>query len=161
NAAFAGRIERNVLSGGAVGLAYNAPATVSGNRIHHNMTGVTSSVAGDVNGLGFVGVGDPNEIIQNTTGVQLTGQMQNQRVRYNATGVSGSGMLGGNLMEFANLIEGNTVGVDFAGSIQYNRVGRNGTAIVARSSQLIAHNVLYRNEGIAVRVSGATDVRIV
>ena len=54
----------------SVGVAYAAAAPLTGNRIHDNATGVVSTVAGNVNGLGFVGVSTPNQIFRNTTGVQ-------------------------------------------------------------------------------------------
>src|SRR5207247_248472 len=77
----------------------------SGNRIYGNTTGISASVVGNVNGLGFVGTTLPNEIYGNATGVLLTGQMQNQHVFSNTTGVAGSGMLVGNDLEHARLLE--------------------------------------------------------
>ena len=87
-------------------MAYKARAELSNNRIYANLTGVTSTVADDINGLGFVGTTQPNQIYANATGVQLiAATMQNQHVYGNITGVSGSGVLVASDLDHANLIE--------------------------------------------------------
>jgi hypothetical protein len=161
-AAFSGSIDRNDISGATTGVNYAARAPLVANRIHNNVTGLISTVAGDVDGLGFALVGVPNEIHANGTGVQLTGQMQNQHVHDNALGVTGSGILGGVDLGLANLIEYNTAGVqNFDGTIQYNKIGNNGTGIVALADQKLFHNVIYRNTGVALQITGVSDVRVV
>lgn len=159
-AAFTGLIEANTFHGGAVGVAYQAAAALSGNRIADNATGVLSLVAGNVNGFGFVGTTLPNQIFHNATGVNLLGRMQGQHVFANATGVTGSGQLIANDFEHANLIEANVTGVDFAGPIQFQRAARNTVGIAAHGGQLIAHDFLYRNTFRGINVQGQTDVRI-
>ncbi len=47
------------------------------------------------------------------------------------------------------------------GLIEFNRIVGNTTGIIAKSGQLIAHNLIYRNTQTAIEVSGHTDVRIV
>ncbi|MEX2185792.1 MAG: right-handed parallel beta-helix repeat-containing protein [Pirellulales bacterium] len=160
-APFAGTVEANEIRGATIGVQYDAPAALSRNRVHHNTTGVASTVAGTLEGLGFVAATQPNDIYANTTGVQLSGQMQNQHVFDNAVGVAGTGVLGGNDFAFANLIERNAVGVNFTGPIQYNRIGHNATGISAINGQLITHNVMYGSSEAALRVTGRSDVRIV
>src|SRR5439155_18505287 len=107
-------------------------------------------------GFGFVGTTLPNDIYGNTTGVSLSGSMQNQHVFANTTGVTGSGVLGGTDLDEANLIETNTTGVNFSGTIQYNRIARNSIGIAANSGQLITHNLVYRNTQTALSISGNT-----
>lgn len=160
DAVFTGPIEDNDIHHSATGVDYSAAAALGHNRIHHNVTGIRSTVAGDVNGLGFVGAGAPNEIFANTTGVDLTGQMQGQHIYGNTTGVRGGGLLVSPDLDHANLIESNTVGVDFAGPIQFQRIAGNQTGIAAKSGQLIAHNLVYRNTVAGLLVSGVSDVRI-
>ena len=159
-APFSGTIANNAIHGGSVGISYSASAALSANRIYGNTTGVVSTVAGTINGFGFVGITQPNEIFSNVTGVQLTGQMQNQYIHDNATGVSGSGILGGNDLEHANLIEANTTGVSFTGPIQFNRISLNTIGIVAANAQLIDHNLIYRNTQTALKIQGRNDVRV-
>ncbi|HMC09800.1 MAG TPA: NosD domain-containing protein, partial [Pirellulaceae bacterium] len=154
NASWTGPIQRNDIQGAIVGVVYGAAADLSNNRIHNNQTGVVSTVAGAINGLGFVGSSAANQIFANATGVQLTGQMQGQHVYANATGVIGSGVLGGSDLDHANVIERNTTGVSFAGSVSFNRVARNTVGITA-SGQTIDHNLIYRNTAAGVRVVGA------
>ena len=141
-------------------MAYQVGAVLAGNRIHHNATGVVSSVAGAVSGLGFPAGSEPNEIFANTTGVNLTGQMQQQHVFGNVTGVSGSGQLVSADLDHANLIEANTTGVSFGGPIRWQRIAGNATGIVAVGGQMIDHNLIYRNTTAGVRVQGAANVRI-
>ncbi len=99
---FTGLITANDIHGATTGVRYAAAAPLVGNRIYRNGTGVVSTVAGTLDGLGFALPGDPNEIFGNTTGVSLNGQMQNQYVHDNGAGVTGSGILGGNDLELAN-----------------------------------------------------------
>ena len=156
-----GAIRDNAIHGGVTGVSYNAAAVLDGNRIYGNNTGVSSTVGGAANGLGFVD-SSRNEICNNTTGVALANaQMQNQHVYGNIVGVSGTGVLGGADFEHANLIESNSTGVNLAGPIQFNRIARNTVGIAAASGQLIAHNLIYRNTGAGVQATGRTDVRIV
>ena len=86
--------------------------------------------------------------------------MQDQHVHGNSTGVSGTGSLVSTDLDHANLIEGNATGVDFDGPIQFNRIAGNAVGIAARSRQLIAHNLIYRNTTAGLSVRGRTDVRI-
>ena len=161
NAAFTGLIDGNVIHGAVVGLAYHAAAVLSGNQIHDNATGVTSTVGDVALGFGFVGAALPNQIYANSTGVLLTAAvMQNQHVYGNSTGVAGFGSLISSDLDHANLIELNVVGVDFAGPIEFNRIAGNTTGIQAHSGQLIAHDLLYSNTHTALSAQGQTDVRI-
>ena len=111
-------------------------------------------------GLGFPAGSEPNEIFANTTGVNLTGQMQQQHVFGNVTGVSGSGQLVSADLDHANLIEANTTGVSFGGPIRWQRIAGNATGIVAVGGQMIDHNLIYRNTTAGVHVQGAANVRI-
>ncbi|HEV8608216.1 MAG TPA: right-handed parallel beta-helix repeat-containing protein, partial [Tepidisphaeraceae bacterium] len=162
NTAFTGSIDANDIHGAATGVNYAAAASLKGNLIHDNTTGVVATVAGIVNGFGFVSPGIQNEIYSNTTGVNLTGQMQNQHIHDNTTGVTGSGILGGGDLALANLIEKNTTGVNnFSGTIQFNRIAANATGINASNGQKIFHNLIYRNTQNGLLISGKNDVRIV
>src|SRR5439155_5149559 len=120
DAAFAGSIAHNDIQEGKVGLAYNAAASISANFIHNNATGVVATVSDTQSGFGFVAASLPNAIYANSLGVQLAGVMQNQHIYGNATGVAGSGILGGPDFDHANLIEFNGTGVNFTGTIQFN-----------------------------------------
>ncbi|MGA2259529.1 MAG: right-handed parallel beta-helix repeat-containing protein, partial [Thermoguttaceae bacterium] len=161
-AAFTGPISANIIHNAQTGVNYQAAAALSDNSIHDNGTGVVSSVLDTASGFGFVGTTQPNQIFDNSTGVQLNNAtMQNQHVYDNASGVSGSGVLGGSDLDYANLIEANVVSVDFSGTIQYNRITRETIGIEAQSGQLIAYNLLYRNTQAAIDVDGQTAVSIV
>ncbi|HEV3341825.1 MAG TPA: right-handed parallel beta-helix repeat-containing protein, partial [Pirellulales bacterium] len=160
-AVFTGPIENNAIHGAQVGVAYAVATDLNANRIHDNVNGVVSSVADTAAGLGFVGVTSPNQIYANSTGVQLNAAvMQNQHVYGNVTGVSGSGSLVSSDLDHANLIELNSVGVGIIGPIEFNRIARNTVGIQATSSQLISHNLIYRNTQTGLSVRGQTDVRI-
>jgi uncharacterized repeat protein (TIGR01451 family) len=161
NAAFTGLFENNNIHGAGVGVAYNAAIALSGNRIQNNATGVVSIVPDTTNGFGFVGVTQPNQIYANTTGVQLQGaSLQYQHVYANGTGVTGTGSVVSSDLDHANLIEKNNVGVDVGGPVEFNRIASNTVGIRAHSSQLIAHNVLFRNTQTALSIQGQTDVRV-
>jgi Ca2+-binding RTX toxin-like protein len=163
-AAFTGPIEGNDVHNASVGLNYAARAAVNGNTFRNNTTGVTTSVNGTVDALGFVNPsGKPNEIRNNLTGISMSNaRVQAQRVLNNTTGVSGSGVLGGETLDYANQIDGNASGAaNFNGPIQFNRFGRNGIGIAAGSGQLIHHNIIYRGTSAGVRINGGTDVRVV
>ncbi len=161
-ALFTGPIDSNDIHGATTGINYTLATNLSGNRIHNNTTGVVTTVAGTTNGFGFVSPNIPNEIYSNVTGVNLTGQMQNQHIWSNTTGVIGSGILGGSDFALPNLIEKNTTGVNgFTGPIQFNRIASNGVGINAANGQKIFHNLIYRNTQQGVLVSGKSDVRIV
>ncbi|HEV3343905.1 MAG TPA: right-handed parallel beta-helix repeat-containing protein, partial [Pirellulales bacterium] len=160
--AAAGQIVANDVSASSTGLdlrvAFNGP--ISNNRIHNNVVGVATSVADTNTGLGFI-AGLPNQIYANTTGVQLnTAVLQDQHIYDNSTGVSGSGSLISADLDHANLIELNNVGVNITGSIEFNRIASNVVGIQAQSSQLVAHNLVYRNTQTGLSVRGQTDVRV-
>ncbi|MRR35340.1 right-handed parallel beta-helix repeat-containing protein, partial [bacterium] len=163
-AAFTGRIEGNDIHGAETGVVYAVGTELSANRIRNNIIGITSSISSASAALGFVSASTvkPNEIYANGTGVVLTGaRMQNQHVCANTTGVTGSGIIGGDSLELANVIEANTTGVaNFTGTIQFNRFPANTTAINATSEQRILSNLFYRNTSCGVLVSGRNDVRI-
>ena len=74
--------------------------------------------------------------------------------------MTGSGILGGNDLEHANLIESNVTGVNFNSPIQFNRIARNTIGIVATNGQLIVHNLIYRNTQTALKIQGRNDVRV-
>ena len=161
-AAFTGTISANIIHNAQTGVSYQAAAALSGNSIHDNATGVVSNVAAVASALGFVGSTQPDQVFDNSTGVQLnSATMQNQHVYDNALGVSGSGVLGGSDLNYANLLEANTVTVNFSGFIQYNRITRKTVGIEAQSGQVIAYNLLYRNTQAAIDVNGQSAVHIV
>ena len=178
--AFAGLISDNSFTSSGTGLLYNAPAALIGNTFRGAVgaigtVGVITTVTGTTNGLGFVAGSGMNHIVGNTTGVEvLTGtqtqpvQIQLLDINGNTVGVTGSGILGGNALATANLIENNTTGVaHFLGIIQYNRFSANGTAIdvtADMSSQIdgtrIWYNLFYNNTGYGILIDDASDVRI-
>jgi parallel beta-helix repeat protein len=160
--AFTGSIRENEIRGAATGIRYAAAAALDANRVHHNTTGIVATVNDPATGLGFADpTARPNEIHDNTTGVQLTGVMQGQYIHHNVTGVAGSGSLVAADFDHGNLIEFNQTGVDLNGPVQFNKIGSNATGLNAYSGQLIAHNSFYRNTTTGVNISGRTDVRFV
>ena len=160
-APFTGLIAHNNIHGAAAGVNYAAAATLSGNRIHGNSTGVLASSNTRNEALGFVGAAEPNEIFDNATGVRLTGWMQNQHVFANTTGVNGSGVLGPvEGFDLANVFEHNVTGADFAGVIQFNRFLGNETAIEARAGQQVWHNVFARNTRAGLHAAGASGLQV-
>jgi hypothetical protein len=158
---FTGLIGFNNFHDSFYGVDYAASAQLSANRIYNNTFGVVSTVAATANAFGFVGTTQPNQIGNNSVGVQLTGVMQNQHIFANGTGVIGSGSLVSSDLNHANLIETNSVGVNFSGPIEFQRIARNTIGIQAQSSQLIAHDLIYRNTQTGVSIQGQTDVRII
>ena len=75
--------------------------------------------------------------------------------------MTGSGVLGGDDLDDANLIEGNATAVSsFVGPIQFNRIARNAVGIAAITGQQIVHNLIYRNTSRGVLADGVSDVRI-
>jgi len=122
---------------------------------------VRARVAGPDDGLGFVGDTRPNEIYENTTGVDLVGRMHGQHISRNNVGVTGSGILGGGDLEHANRIEANAVGARFEGEIQFNQFLSNGVGIDALSDNLIHHNVIARGSEAGILVQGRRRVQIV
>ena len=161
-ASFTGPIEDNAFTGAAVGVAYQASAFLSNNRIYGNMTGVSSTVADPSSALGFAAGSQPNQIFDNVTGVLLTNAaMQQQHVYDNQVGVTGSGSLVAADLAHANVIEANAVGIQsFSGPIEFNRIDRDGIGVEAQSSQLIAHNDFYETSQTALEIQGQTDVRV-
>ncbi len=160
-APFDGLITRNEIWGGVTGILYGAAATLSENSIHDNHFGIVATVTELSDALGFVGQSLPNVISNNDTGVSLTGRMRGQRIIDNTIGVIGYGILGGNDLNQPNEIVENEIGVQFDGEVRYNHIARNNVGINARSGQLIAHNVLFRNATAAVNVVSADDVRVI
>jgi hypothetical protein len=162
DAAFSGRIDHNDIHGASIGVDYGAAADLRDNRIWGNTTGIRTTVAGTTQGLGFTAGAGSNEIYGNTTGIQSVGaQFQNQFVRGNTTGVTGSGIIGGSSLDLANRIENNLNGVaNFTGTVQYSRIAGNTTGIVATSGMQVAHNLIYRNTTTGLLVSGVSDVRV-
>ena len=132
---FGGLIEQNDLGGAGVAVLYGAEATLSGNRIHGSTVGIRVTETMTTGGLGFVAnggdIGSPNEIFANGIGVEMFGRMQNQHVFENNVGVVGSGVLGGESLALANVIERNATGVHFDGTVQFNQVGHNSVGIEA------------------------------
>ncbi|MBL8338895.1 MAG: right-handed parallel beta-helix repeat-containing protein, partial [Rhodoferax sp.] len=162
DAAFAGRIDHNDIHGASIGVDYGAAADLRDNRIWGNTTGIRTTVAGSTQGLGFTPGAGSNEIYANSTGIQAVGaQFQNQWVRNNSTGVTGTGIVGGSSLDLANRIEANQQGIaNFNGTVQYSRIAGNTTGIAATNGLLVAHNLVYRNTGVGLLVSGVSDVRI-
>ena len=143
---------------GAVSRAGAACRQSDLRQLHRRRDAEVNDITG---GLGFHAGSGRNEIFNNTTGVNLTGRMQNQHVHDNVIGVVGSGILGGDALDLANLIAFNVTGADFDGTIQYNRFSRNGVGIRAHDRQVVIHNLIYRGTAAGVRTNGADDVRIV
>ncbi|MBI5616868.1 MAG: right-handed parallel beta-helix repeat-containing protein, partial [Gammaproteobacteria bacterium] len=163
--AFSGLIDGNTITNGVTGVRYDAAAALSGNLIANNATGVRTTIAGTTNGLGFVAGSGVNRISGNGTGIQSIGaQFQQQNVDGNTVGVSGSGILGGTTLDFANVIEHNGTGVaHFSGIIQYSRIGLNGVGIDVTSDMnglKIWHDVVYRNTTAGLRISNSQDIRV-
>ncbi|MDB5358544.1 MAG: hypothetical protein JWN24_4997, partial [Phycisphaerales bacterium] len=161
NAHFTGSIDHNNIHNGVIGLNYLVPGALISNQIFGNTTGVIMPINDTTNGLGFFPGSGANDIYNNIVGVNLAGRMQLQHVYSNTTGVTGSGILGGNSLDTANVIEMNVTGVDFTGTIQFNRIDGNTTAILTHNAQIVVHNLIYRNTGAGVRTNGANDVRVV
>ncbi len=81
DATFTGSIADNDFYGAAVGVSYQAGGSLRANRIHDNVIGVLSTVDDPSTGLGFIAGQEPNQIYQNTTGVELVNAtMQDQHV---------------------------------------------------------------------------------
>jgi len=161
NADFGGMIEGNRIHGGHVGVDHQALAVLSGNEIFDNVMGVVSSVDDATYSLGFDLQADPNEIFQNDIGVSLTGRIQRQHIYDNDVGVTGTGVLGGEELATANLIEDNRTGVNFNGTVQFNRIAGNETGVTLQDGSLLAHNLIYRNSLVGVLAMGVSDVRII
>ena len=125
-----GVVQDNAIQGNAIGVDYNASASLSGNRIFGSAIGVRvaagQTLASDLSDWSNLSdLSDRNDITNNTTGVNLLGTMTGQVVRDNTTGVTGTGTLGPDNLDDANLIYRNTTGVDFNGTIQFNRIDGN------------------------------------
>ena len=162
SATFTGIIEENDIHDASVGVQYNASAALSSNRIFGNDVGVLASVADPATALGGHINTDPNDIFGNVVGVQLNGgRVLNQHIVDNVTGITGSGIVGGDDPAIANWIARNDVGVDITGDVQFNRLSENTTAIHASSGALIAHNILDMNIEVGVQVNSIFGVRIV
>ncbi len=161
DAPFAGSIGSNDIRNANAGVNYNAGAALANNRIHDDATGIVSTVADTVNGLGFVAGGSPDQVFDNATGVHLTGVMQDEHVFDNAIGVTGSGSLVASDLDHANVFEANGVGIEFDGPIEFDRITRGAVGILAIDGQLIAHNLIYGTTQAGIDVEGRTDVRIV
>ncbi len=158
---FDGWIRQNLFSNGETGVRYDAPTRLSDNEITNNEFGLSSTVNSTTHGVGYqLGV-LPNSIHGNQTGVALTvGTLQNQHIHHNTRGVSGSGQLVSSDLAHGNLIEENMIGVDVAGRVEFQRISHNAIGIRAANNQLIAHNVIYRNDQ-GIEVNGKSNVRVV
>jgi len=110
-------------------------------------------------GLGYVGEGG-NEIYNNEVGVSLSGTVRRQHVHHNVTGIGGSGTVGGNSFDDANLIEENTTGVQTEGEVRFNRISRNQIGVTAGSGQYVHHNLICRNQTQGLQVDGEDQVSI-
>ena len=86
--------------------------------------------------------------------------MHGQVIRDNTTGVTGTGILGPDNLDDANLIYRNTTGVDFTGTIQFNRIDANVTGVKAKGNSQIAHNQFADNRSVGILVNNVTDVQI-
>ncbi|MCC6629566.1 MAG: tandem-95 repeat protein, partial [Chloroflexi bacterium] len=146
-------------------MRYDAAAALSGNTIHTSAIGVRTTVAGTVDGLGFVAGSAANRIEGNATGIQSVGaQFQRQQVAHNTVGVTGSGIIGGTSLELANRIADNTTGVAaFSGTIQYSTIAGNDVGIevtAAMNGLKVWHDVIHDNSVAGMRITGASDIRI-
>ncbi len=158
---FAGLITGNEITKSATGIYYGVPTLLDNNRIHDGTIGITTIVNSTSGGLGFFGSTRPNQIDRNTTGVNLlAATMQNQWVLANIIGVSGNGSMTPIDVDHTNTIALNMTGVDIVGPVTFNRISRNATGVIARSGQLITHNV-FDDNAIGVAISALSDVRVV
>ncbi len=162
-AAFTGMIEANQIHDAVVGVQYDAPAMLAGNRIHGNDIGVQTTVADLTSAFGGVGDSTPNDIFGNNIGVQLDdGRVLNQRIYDNATiGITGAGIAGGDDPATMNWIARHEVGVDITGDVQFNRITDNTTAIRASSGSLVAHNILDANTDVGLLLDGSAEVSVI
>ena len=159
---FDGRIHRNTIRGGDVGVVYAASVVLEANRIFGHRVGISATVADPEAALGFVaGTTLPNDIYQNEIGVELSGRMQRQTIRDNGVGVTGSGTLGGDSLETANHIDSNPTGIQFQGTVVNNRITRNGIGLVAVSDQTISRNVFARHQDVSILADNIDRTRIV
>jgi len=111
-------------------------------------------------GFGFTAGSGINTISNNTTGVQLSGQMQDQTISGNHVGVTGSGIIGGTSLSLANNITGNQIGISgFTGTIRFSQIDNNGTGIIATTNLQILHNLIYNNTTVALLISGVSNVQ--
>lgn len=159
-AAFNGPIDHNDIHNAILGVNYAVPERFISNRIFGNTTGLVMPINNTTGGLGYFAGSGPNDIFNNTVGVNLTGLMQRQHIYSNATGVIGSGLLGTDSFDTANLIESNGVGAHFNGTIQFTRFALNAVGIVAWDQQIINHNLIYRGTVAGIETGGANNVRI-
>ena len=161
-AAFSGSIDNNDFSAEDIGVLYQAAAPLNNNLIYDSSIGISTDIADPANALGFVAGSQPNQIFDNTMGVQLQGAtIELQHIYANQTGVGGTGNLIAADLAHANFIEENTTGVDVVGTIEFNRIEGNIVGIEAQSNQLIAHNLLVRNSQTAIEIQGQTNVSVV
>ncbi len=104
-------------------------------------------------GLGFVGIAEPNVIEDNEVGIHLTGgRVQGQVLQRNRIGVTGSGIFGGDSLTTANRLIANDVGANFSGTLQFNRFLNNAVQVRAQDRQLITQNHFSSNTNTAAIV---------
>ncbi len=162
---FSGLIADNRIQGNQVGVRYDAGAALTGNTVYGSAIGIRTTVAGMVDGLGFVAGSGSNTVDQNTTGIESVGaQFQLQQVMRSTIGVTGSGIVGGTSLDLANVVSGNTTGIAaFVGTVQYSRVADNTVGIEVTSTMnglKIWHNVIHGNAVAGLRSTGGSDIRI-
>ncbi|MCW2284563.1 parallel beta-helix repeat protein [Rhodoblastus acidophilus] len=162
SAAFSGLIHDNDLSASGTVVVYHAAAALASNRIHGGAVGVATTIADGATLFGAVAGSKPNTITGNVVGVQLTAaQVINQIIIANATGLSGSGVIGGTSAALYNIISYNATGVGgFTGLVQFNRIDDNGVGVAATDGLNIYSNQLVGNTQDAILVSGAARVQI-
>ena len=168
--AFTGAITNNTIGGGDVGVTYRAPAALFGNVITGSAKGVVHNVADNASGLGYAPGSGRNTIRGNVVGVQLIiGQLVNQVIEENTTGVSGengvaTAILGPVFDDWGNrnLLRWNGTAVsNFTGTIQFNELSENSSGIESHADrQLITHNLFDRND-FAFAVTGGSGHRFV
>ncbi len=136
-----------------MGVTYAAAATLSANTIAGSETGVLVTNPNAADGLGFVGIAEPNVIEDNEVGIHLTGgRVQGQVLQRNRIGVTGSGIFGGDSLTTANRLIANDVGANFSGTLQFNRFLNNAVQVRAQDRQLITQNHFSSNTNTAAIV---------
>ena len=138
-----GAIRGNEIQGTTLGVDYAAAADLSGNRIHGSAVGVRVAARRPRPAVGLRGcLSSRMQSLPTRRASTCWATCAGQIVRDNVTGVTGSGILGPDTLDEANLIQDNTTGVDFSGTIQFNRFADNATGIKAKGNSQIVHNVV-------------------
>lgn len=151
-------------SGATVGVIYNAAASLSGNKIRNNLTGVQANVATQATAFGFVapptGSLVPNEIYANTLGVARWLARCSGKIFITTRRACRAPAL------WWRSTSSTPTSLNRTAQASTSPARFSSTGLPAmewespRSDQLIAHNLIYRNTTVGIQISGDTDVRI-